>query len=78
MKTAFLISSIFYVIGLFLGSKIHVAKTGNVIEKIIPVTGKNGIPEKAYYFTFPQKQKPDSLKLFMNKQAEIKEQEKTM
>lgn len=81
MKTAFLISSIFYIIGLFFGSKIHVVKNSNAIEKIIPVTGQNNTPEKAYYFNpslLKQNEKTDSLKLFRNKQTEIINQEKTM
>lgn len=64
MKTIFLISSIFYILGLKIGHKINLIKSCNPVQKISTTTNAVKQATKAVYFTDEVQPKtiPDTLK----------------
>jgi hypothetical protein len=64
MKAIILISSIFYILGLKIGSKIDLFKSNNPVQKISTTTNAIKQATKAVYFSDEVKQKTsiDSLK----------------
>ena len=64
MKTIFLISSIFYILGLKIGHKINLIKSCNPVQKISTTTNVVKQATKAVYFSdeVQPKTSPDTLK----------------
>ena len=74
MKTIFLISSIFYILGLKIGQKINLFKNYNPVEKITTTTDAVKNAAKTVYFNdeVKMKSKPDTVKIVetVNKSAD--------